>query len=309
MKNYEKILKIYYKKYLNRDPDPDGFKHYLSLLKNEKINENELQKIFLESLEYKIQLLTKQYDEVSKIQIKKNTRTFFVDSSNNSNFWAQLQLGVWEPETFKIFDIFLDKNYSYIDLGAWIGPTVLYGCQNAKFCYAIEPDPVAFKNLKNNIDLNSHLCARIKLSKQCITNFSGITYLNPKNKTMGDSMSSMIFEKSSISCKVEGISFDQFIIDNSIDDCNFIKMDIEGGEFTVLPTMQNFLHKEKPTIHLSLHPLWMKNPENELKKIYEIISKYNYIYDNKLKNIDKKFILDQNNHNKIFDIVVSDKMI
>jgi hypothetical protein len=53
----------------------------------------------------------------------------------------------------------------------------------------------------------------------------------------------------------------------------------------------------------------MKNPENELKKIYEIISKYNYIYDNKLKNIDKKFILDQNNHNKIFDIVVSDKMI
>jgi hypothetical protein len=126
---------------------------------------------------------------------------------------------------------------------------------------------------------------------------------------MGDSMSSMIFEKSSISCKVEGISFDQFIIDNSIDDCNFIKMDIEGGEFTVLPTMQNFLHKEKPTIHLSLHPLWMKNPENELKKIYEIISEYNYIYDNKLKNIDKKFILDQNNHNKIFDIVISDKMI
>ena len=78
---------------------------------------------------------------------------------------------------------------------------------------------------------------------------------------------------------MEGISFDQFIIDNSIDDCNFIKMDIEGGEFTVLPTMQNFLHKEKPTIHLSLNPLWMKNPENELKKIYEIISEYNYIYD------------------------------
>ena len=41
MKNYEKIFKIYYKTYLNRDPGPDGFKHYLSLLKNEKINENE----------------------------------------------------------------------------------------------------------------------------------------------------------------------------------------------------------------------------------------------------------------------------
>ena len=88
-----------------------------------------------------------------KIKIEKNDKTFFVDSSNNTSFWAQLQVGVWEPETFKIFDIFLDKNHSYIDLGAWIGPTVLYGCQNAKFCYAVEPDPVAFKNLKNNIDL------------------------------------------------------------------------------------------------------------------------------------------------------------
>jgi FkbM family methyltransferase len=309
MKDYETLLKKYYEKYLNREPDLDGFRHYLSLLKNGDIDEKALQEKFVDSPEYKINQLTTQYKQVSKVQIKKNGKVFYVNSSNNANFWAQLQLGIWEPETFKIFDIFLDKNHSYVDLGAWIGPTVLYGCQNAKFCYAVEPDPIAFKNLKNNIDLNHQLCSHIKLSNQGITNFSGTTYLTPKNKEFGDSMSSTVCEKSSTSCKVKGITFHQFILDNSIKDCNFIKMDIEGEEFTVLPTMQKFLEKEKPTIHLSLHPPLVKNSDDALKKIYEIISKYDYVYDNKLKNIKKEFILGTDNRDKFFDIVITDEVI
>lgn len=154
MKNYEIILKEYYKKYLNREPDDIGLKHYVHLMKTNQIDEKSLIDIFKNSLEYKINQLTTQYKQISKVQIEKNGKAFYVNSSNNANFWAQLQLGVWEPETFKIFDIFLDENHSYVDLGAWIGPTVLYGCQKAKFCYAIEPDPIAFKNLKKNIELN-----------------------------------------------------------------------------------------------------------------------------------------------------------
>jgi FkbM family methyltransferase len=305
----KEIVRKCYLQYLNREPDDAGLKHYVNLMKTNQIDEKALIDTFKDSPEYKINQLTLHYKQIPKIKIEKNDKIFFVDSSNNASFWAQLQVGVWEPETFKIFDIFLDKNHSYIDLGAWIGPTVLYGCQNAKFCYAVEPDPVAFKNLKNNIDLNDQLRYRIKLSDQCITNFSGATYLTPKNKEPGDSMSSIVFEKSSTSCKVEGITFHQFILDNSIKDCNFIKIDIEGGEFTVLPTMQEFLEKEKPTIHLSLHPPLMKNPHGSLKKIYKIISKYNYVYDNKLKNLEKEFILETNNNDKFFDIVVTDKII
>lgn len=309
MKDYESILKKFYKDYLNREPDLNGFRYYLSLLKNGDIDEKILQEKFINSPEYKINQLILQYEQIPKIKIEKNDKTFFVDSSNNASFWAQLQVGVWEPETFKIFDIFLDKNHSYIDLGAWIGPTVLYGCQNAKFCYAVEPDPIAFKYLKNNIDLNYQLHPRIKLSNKCITNFSGITHLTPKSKEGGDSMSSVVFEKSTESWKVNGITFHQFILENSINDCNFVKMDIEGGEFIVLPTMEKFLDKEKPTIHLSLHAPLIKNPRDSLKKIHEIISKYNFVYDNKLKTLEKEFILREENYDKFYDIVVTDKNI
>ena len=305
----KEIVRKCYLKYLNREPDSAGLEHYVYLMKTKQIDEKILQNMFVNSPEYKINQLTFSYKQIPKIKIEKNGKTFFVNSSNNASFWASMQVGVWEPETFKIFDIFLDKNHSYIDLGAWIGPTVLYGCQNAKFCYAIEPDPVAFEYLKNNINLNDHLRSCIKLSDECITDFSGTTFLTPVSKEGGDSLSSIVFKKSPTSWKVKGITFHQFILDNSVRDCNFIKIDIEGGEFTVLPTMQEFLEKEKPTIYLSLHPPLIKNPYDSLKKIYKIISKYNFVYDNKLKALEKEFILRADNNDKFFDVIVTDKII
>ena len=157
----KEIVRKCYLKYLNREPDSAGLEHYVYLMKTKQIDEKILQNMFVNSPEYKINQLTFSYKQIPKIKIEKNGKTFFVNSSNNASFWASMQVGVWEPETFKIFDIFLDKNHSYVDLGAWIGPTVLYGCQNAKFCYAIEPDPVALKQLKNNEDLNPNLISRI----------------------------------------------------------------------------------------------------------------------------------------------------
>jgi len=137
---------------------------------------------------------------------------------------------------------------------------------------------------------------------------SEITYLTTKGE-FGDSCSSTTFKKSSKSIKVPSTTLQQFFLDNRITDCNFIKIDIEGGEFTVLPTMQKFLEKEKPTIHLSLHPPLIKNSYDSLKKIYKIISKYNFVYDNKLKALEKEFILRADNNDKFFDVIVTDEII
>lgn len=84
-----------------------------------------------------------------KIKIK-NKEFEVIDT--NQNFWSNI--GNWEPETFNIFDIFLDAQHTYLDIGAWIGPTVLYGSSVAKKCIALEPDPIAYNTLKKNIQLN-----------------------------------------------------------------------------------------------------------------------------------------------------------
>lgn len=306
--NHEELLQNYYKKYLNREPDKMGFDHYLSKLNNGELNEKTLEQEFTNSLEYKAKQLESKFKKNSETKIEINEKTFFVTTDQNAYFWAQAQLGIWEPETFKIFDMFLDSNHSYVDLGSWIGPTVLYGSQSAKKCYAIEPDNVAFQILKKNVELNSHLSSKIELFELCFADFCGVTHLTPRFE-LGDSMSNTIFEKTENSLLVNTTTFEQFLSDNSIHDCNFVKMDIEGSEFIVLPTMNKFIEEVKPTIHLSMHLPLIQKPLEKIKKIHKIISKYDFLYDSKLNILEKNFILNEDNFDKFFEVVVSDRKI
>jgi len=248
-----------------------------------------------------------------KIEIKKNDKTFFVTTKSIrwKNFWEKRYTsGDWEPYTFQVLDTFLDSNHSYIDIGAWIGPTVLYGCQLAKHCYAFEPDPIAFKALKKNIKKNPTFASRVSLSKYCISDSCGKMYLSPKpGHEGGDTLSSLVFEKSKMSWKVKSITLQQFILEHSITDCNFIKMDIEGGEFDALPSMSEFLKKEKPTLYLSLHPHLVSDPKKKLERIFEMLSMYNYIYDKQLHEIGKNFVVNDDLIKNAYEIIATDKFL
>jgi hypothetical protein len=70
-------------------------------------------------------------------------------------------------------------------------------------------------------------------------------------------MSSLLFSGKKTCWTVDGMNFYEWIEQNQINDCNFIKMDIEGGEYSVLPTMAAYLGSHRPTMHLSLHPSFL----------------------------------------------------
>lgn len=217
--------------------------------------------------------------------IKKNLLTFNVEPCQETRpndtwfggteqFWKLLEADSWEPETFKIFDKFLSKDHSYLDIGAWVGPTVLYGSQLAKSCYAFEADPKAFSLLKANVGANKNL-DNIQIFDKAIAHYSGkINFGTNTNK--GDSMSSLLWQKESWS--VDCISIADFIHQNNIQDINFIKIDIEGGEAIVLPASKDILQELQPTLYLSLHIPWFNNAPQILGSIYDTISFYKYIY-------------------------------
>lgn len=222
-------------------------------------------------------------------------------------YWKRVKKGLWEPQTFKIFKNFLDTKHSYIDIGAWIGPTVLYGCQLAQHCYAVEPDPVALKKLRENINLNSQLKEKISIHETCITNKNGNISLGNVRNSFGNSMSGILFKDSRKSVRVKSIRLEDFIKRNKIDNLNFIKMDIEGGEIIVLPDIKDYLKKNKPTIHLSLHPFWFKNLKEDSKKIISVLKIYKNSFDNKGKKLTLKGIYSDLIKEKEFDIVATDK--
>lgn len=52
--DYEEIVRKHYRELLSREPDPDGFNHYVGMLKKNEISEQQLINIFKNSIEYKL---------------------------------------------------------------------------------------------------------------------------------------------------------------------------------------------------------------------------------------------------------------
>jgi FkbM family methyltransferase len=168
-------------------------------------------------------------------------------------YWQAVAHGRWEPCTFAIFERFIDRQHSYIDLGAYVGVTLLYGCQLARRAYGVEADPIAFAELESNVEANRPLTDNVQVWPICIAPRSGTVAFGNCGEG-GDTASSLLFGNRRTHWMVPALSFEDFVRRHGIDDCNFIKMDIEGGEYALLPTMLSYLRRQRPTLHLSLHP-------------------------------------------------------
>lgn len=213
--------------------------------------------------------------------ITKKTISFEVDPIvvHNPDFWEMVSSGEWEPDTFDVLKKYLSKDHTYLDIGAWIGPTVLFGSQLAKKCYAFEPDPIAFSALSQNLNLNPHI-TNVTAISAAIGATTGIAQLGTKIGH-GDSMSSFLWSKESMA--VNTLSLEDVLSKYNITDLNFIKMDIEGGEAIVLPATKEVLKKLKPTLYLSLHTPWFSDtPSNKaifFDKVNDILSMYKNVYN------------------------------
>ena len=158
-------------------------------------------------------------------------------------FWPGFADGSWEPQTFKIFDQFLDKDRVMLDIGAWIGPTALYAAKRAKKVFAFEPDPVAHDSLVKNLALN-RVENVIPYPVAVANEWKGIEF--GIKTAMGDSMSSELWGKKG-GYQVPAVSFSSLITDIRP---SFVKIDIEGGEKTIFEGAGAALETVRPTIHL-----------------------------------------------------------
>ena len=76
--------------------------------------------------------------------IETHGATFTVaDEERYREYWSSVVDESWEPETFMVLKGLIEPDSTYVDIGAWIGPTVLYGGQIAARCITAEPDPTA----------------------------------------------------------------------------------------------------------------------------------------------------------------------
>ena len=241
-----------------------------------------------------------------KRRIVRNGSCFWV-YDHEPAFWDRLEQGTWEPLTFTVFDRFLDPQHACLDIGAWIGPTALYAASRARHCYAMEPDPVAFSRLRENVALNPSLESRITLSSQCLAPSCGSLRIgNKTSATGGDSMSSLLFAGSAVGWQAQGVTLERFLSDSAIPDCSFIKMDIEGGEFDVLPAIAATLADRRPTLYLSLHPAFLPDAASKVTAVQEALACYRHVFTPDLRAVPLDLLGDPATLQTCYELVLTD---
>ncbi|RIA10263.1 FkbM family methyltransferase [Flavobacteriaceae bacterium MAR_2010_72] len=214
---------------------------------------------------------------MKKRSIQKNSKTFNVSITKRISYWEQMENGTWEPNTFKIFDHFINRDTVVLDVGAWIGQTALYTSQIAKQTIAFEPDPIAFKELETNVSLNKDAlwAPQLTIYNKAIGSSNGTIKLGSRGQG-GDSMSSTLFSDRETHWNVTTITLDDVIEKHQLQNENlFIKMDIEGGEYNLVPQLKTIFKKYNVVLFLSLHTFFLMNSlkshstkESILKKVW-----------------------------------------
>lgn len=169
----------------------------------------------------------------------------------HSKFWRKASAGAWEPETLALLDAHLDRDHDYLDIGAWIGPTVLFGARKARHVWCFEPDPEAFRALAWNIELNG--LENVSAFAAALSQGVGIARMAGMRGERGDSTTSLLNPDGSAGSDVLTIGFDDVARSVDLSGVSLVKIDVEGAEFDLLPTMTDWLKHQKPALLLSTH--------------------------------------------------------
>jgi FkbM family methyltransferase len=222
-------------------------------------------------------------DPTYEVAVYKND---FLGTTLWKDYWDLVDRGQWEPQTLTALRFFLKghRDAAYIDFGAWIGPTVLFAGLLCDHVYALEPDPLAFSALVANVNANPEVAARTNTFFECINVETGVLEM----EGTGDSTSRMTGklkwdraggQKWTVPCR----TLPAFIADNGIKNLRLIKMDTEGAEVYLLPSLKPWLESfgpgKKPAIWLSMHvPFWSEVTDARLKGSWDVIASYKYVY-------------------------------
>ncbi len=210
----------------------------------------------------------------------------------HSKFWRKASAGEWEPETFSVLDQYLSPEQDYLDIGAWIGPTVLYAARRARHVWCFEPDPTAFRHLAWNLDLNN--IRNVSAFGVALSDQFGVARMASTRGEPGDSTSSLLHDADHGTDALT-IAWEQFEAANDLSGVTLVKMDIEGAEYFVLPTLLQWLKNVQPTVLLSLHAPLLDLPDRLTRttQLLDSLSFYSEIYDEKHQPIEAQAFLDQ----------------
>lgn len=182
---------------------------------------------------------------------------FEVVPGAKGSFWDVVESGRWEGTTFDVLDRHLGPGVTLIDIGSWIGPIALYAAAKNVNVIAVEADPLALIDLRANIAANPAFARRITVVDRAI-HPSGKPVSFGSRTTGNDSTSSFVHRNMATTWTVETVTAAELVSMVPAAERLFVKMDIEGGEYTVVPAAGAFWSRPNTMALISLHPKFIQ---------------------------------------------------
>jgi FkbM family methyltransferase len=202
-------------------------------------------------------------------------------------YWRSVARGEWEPQTYEMMNRLLKADSLYCDIGAWIGPTVIYAAKICREVIAFEPDPVAYRYLRWNIELNDlHNVVSFNVA---LSDEASIRRMGSFGGKLGDSTTTLLDNHAKgVAVDAVALPWHAFAARWDSPAIDYLKIDIEGGEFVLVPTLRDYLLAHKPIVHLSTHApfLDIATRREKMQELMHVMSIYRNCFDQHLKPVD-----------------------
>ncbi len=202
-------------------------------------------------------------------------------------FWEKFAQG-WEPDTERIYQSAVSRGSTVLDIGAWIGPTILFALAcGATRIIALEPNPVSFSLLQKIIELNPEFRDNVFLQNQAISDKRGML----KMGLVEGETDTSTFGIQGNTIEIETTTICNLIRDYDLDTIDLIKIDIEGAEALLSRELTRLSHRKKQKIHLSIHVPFF--PDSADKLVFAETFKHFTIFDDRGEQLSYKTLADR----------------
>jgi FkbM family methyltransferase len=239
--------------------------------------------------------------------IKVNGTIFHVADALPHPFWSLVNEGRWEPATFRLLDHYLMPNWRFVDVGAWIGPTALYAAKKCERIDAFECDPVAIRQLRDNLALNPDIAPKVRLHEYALGDTDG--FVRMFSRALGNSETSIFAtherEGAVVKCGesvlVGSRDVRTVFRDHGYANCErtLVKVDVERAEFRIVPHLGELIAESRCVWYVSFHelnvnPLGIPPRHARIGEMLHSLSAFAPLrwYDADLQELDKVQVLD-----------------
>ncbi len=183
----------------------------------------------------------------------------FAVADDKPTFWDRAEAGLWEPETLAALRAAINPGCAVLDIGAWVGPTALFAAAaGAAPVVAVEADPRAAELLRGNIAANPALAPHVTVVQAAAAPRAGRLRLGAARKR-GDSMSSaLLADASPDAWEVEAVTPKDLVARCPAGAPLVVKVDIEGGEYDLLPALAAALPATCAELLVAFHPALLR---------------------------------------------------